>query len=727
MNELLLNPAFGQADLTNCERELIHLAGSVQPHGILFVVDAQTRRITKSSSNAGALLGLGSVVLTGMTMQSLGNEFEKCLGALLVEDAIDEPQPLHCFVGAAPSLREFEGLVHRVDANSIVVELEPAGANASTIEGIDCTGDALRTQLATAVERFSSATSVAGLANAVVQSLHAMLGYDRVMVYKFDPDGHGEIIAEARNASLDSLLGHHYPATDIPHRARALYVRNRVRVLCDVNYEPVPVLPDGQHLDMSLCYLRSMSPMHLQYLKNMGVTATLVVSLVREGALWGLIACHHYSPRRVGYSLRAACGVLAEVISTRITAVENYAHAQGVILVRALEQRLIDATSADGDWRSALFRSPRTLLQPLDASGAALFFDGEVQTVGEVPSTPDLRKLLAWVSARKTDSMFCCSSVSRENPALASISATASGLIAVELSSSRPDYLMWFRREQYSEVTWAGDPTKDVIDNDPMNLSPRRSFAAWSQIVRGTASQWSNAELALARAIGVTLIDIILQIQAVRLLIAQHQLNLVRATVENAREPVVIADSGGRVLFSNAMFRALVGAHEIARLDDLGAAFTDPLEARLMLQTIREQRRPWRGELGLRGAGATPVPVGVRADVVAASVGPLLGFIIIFTDLSETKRAEAARRELDHALDPASRADPGSGVDLDNLQAPDEVVSAILTNARLAALDIADGNGSIGVAAMIEELRTATQRATAIYAQLRHYSAGRGD
>ena len=135
----------------------------------------------------------------------------------------------------------------------------------------------MQERLAAAVERFSGALSIAALSEAVVQSFRNMNGYDRVMVYKFDPDGHGEIIAEARNPKLDSLLGHRYPASDIPQRARELYVRNRARVLADVDYMPVPIVPrrfpgTQEDLDMSLCYLRSMSPLHLQYLKNMGVT-----------------------------------------------------------------------------------------------------------------------------------------------------------------------------------------------------------------------------------------------------------------------------------------------------------------------------------------------------------------------------------------------------------------------------------------------------------------------
>jgi light-regulated signal transduction histidine kinase (bacteriophytochrome) len=723
MNDILLSPAFGQADLTNCERELIHLAGSVQPHGFLLVLDVPELTVCKASVNVERITGVPFADVLNRDLSQFGGNLESRVREL--NTTFLEPQPFSCHVRdhARGVDIECEGAAHRHPGGGLVVELERVDGLKDDPDTLQLDSSAMRTLLADAVERFSAAASIASLSDTVVQSLRDLTGYDRVMVYKFDVDGHGEIIAEARAPTLDSLLGNHYPATDIPQRARALYVRNRVRVLADVNYEAVPIRPDGQELDMSLCYLRSMSPLHLQYLKNMGVTATLVVSLVREGRLWGLIACHHYSPRRVSYPVRAVCGLLGEVISTRITAIENYAHAQGIILVRSLEQQLIEATSADGDWRRALFRNSRTLLQPLQATGAALFFEGEILTSGDVPSTPQLRELAQWVSTRQTGTVFSCSSVVRENPELAAISPTASGVIAVALSSSRPDFLMWFRREQVNEVTWAGDPNKPLIDNDPLNLSPRRSFAAWSQIVRGSALPWSNTEIALAGAIGTTLVDIILQIQAVRLLIAQHQLRLVRTTVENSTQPVVIADADGRIILSNETFFARLNApaRKFETLNELANAFAESAQANAMLATLREQHMPWHGELSFN-SGDSCVPVAVRADTVSDNRGTVLGFILIFTDLSASKRADAARRHLEGSLRQASVASAAGSARVD---APDEVVTAILANARLAALDIADGIGSGMVAMLIEELESATHRATAIYTQLRAFGRTR--
>jgi light-regulated signal transduction histidine kinase (bacteriophytochrome) len=728
MSSRLLHPPFGHADLTNCERELIHLAGSIQPHGVLVVLREPDLVILQASVNAETMLGTPAERLLNRPVSALGGDIAPQIRRLVRAGELEARTPLRCRIAHGETSRAFEGIAHRHPGGGLVVELEPVGAGGATAGTLHGPNGRLEHRLATAMQRFSAATSIAALAEAVVQSIRELTGYDRVMVYKFDPDGHGEIIAEAKDARLaESFLGLHYPATDIPQRARELYVRNRVRVLVDVGYTPVPIVPrrfplTGEELDMSLCYLRSMSPLHLQYLQNMGVTATLVASLVREGRLWGLIACHHYSPLHVGYALRAACELLAEVISTRIAAIENYVQAQTEVLVRRLEQRLMEATSTEGDWRLALFRDPRTLLAPLDATGAALFYEGEVLTAGEVPSTPELRALAGWVAERTGGGApFTCDSLARENPAFAPLTALASGVLAIELSRSRPEYLMWFRKEQLSTVTCAGDPAKAVIGNDPLELSPRRSFAAWSEIVRGTATPWSAADLALARAIGASLMDIIVQIQAVRLLIAQHQLTQVRLTVENSREPVVIADAVGHVLFTNEAFSQLFRRPHIhlEHLDELAALFTDPVLVRTVLSGLRRERQPWRGELTLAVSYLETLPVGVRADVVPGQGGAALGFILIFTDLTGTKRVEAARRQLEDSI---SRADRRAGAPARPAQETDEVIGAILANASVAAMEITDASSGPSVAELLAELEASTRRAAALYGQMRDYA-----
>jgi two-component system, chemotaxis family, sensor kinase Cph1 len=723
-------PAFGQADLTNCEREQIHLAGSVQPYGILLALREPALRIVQISANAEPLLGVPALALLNQPVSELGGDLEARVRQLAAAGDLTEPAALRCQALAFGRTSEFEGTVHREPGGALIVELEPTDPGRIGVETVQIDGPALLEVLGSAVERFSTSSTIGVLADAVVQCFRDLAGYDRVMVYKFDPDGHGKIIAEARDPRLESLLGHHYPATDIPQRARELYLRNRLRVLVDVHSDAAPLVPrlapaSGQELDMSMCHLRSMSPLHLQYLKNMGVTATLVVSLVREGKLWGLIACHHYKPRNLRFAVRAACDLLAEVVSTRIAAIENYTHAQVAIQVRRLEQRLIEATSTEGDWRLALFRNPRTLLQPLDASAAALFYDGEVLTSGEAPSTPELRRLMQWIDTQPFDGLFNCSSVARANPALQSLTPTASGVLAVKLSASRPEYLMWFRKEQLLSVTWAGDPTKPVVGNDPMELSPRRSFAAWSEIVRGTALPWSSGEITLARAFGASLSDIVVQINAVRLLIAEHQLTQIRSAVATSRQPVVVADGTQRALFANDAFFKLMhcASGERPALGALSELFTEPTHARRLLTELARERTPWRGELALRLADGTALPVAVRAELVPSRDGSVLGFFLILEDQTEVQRAAAARRHLEESLSEAGRDQVIANARARERREPDDLVAAILANASLAAMDIADGGASPAVAPLLEELETSTKRATALYARVRTFSS----
>jgi two-component system, chemotaxis family, sensor kinase Cph1 len=711
------SPAFGMADMTNCDRELIQFAGSIQPHGLLLVLQEPRLRIVQASRTAARLLGRPLDWLLLNDVHQLGGDLGARLQALRAAGDLREPQPLHCRVDALL----FEGAVHRAGEDMLVLELEPIDPPPASRVPIDA--DALLQRLGTVVQRISEASAIGTLTDLVVRSLRDLAGYDRVMVYRFDPDGHGKIIAEARDPRLETLLGHRYPATDIPQRARELYLRNRVRVLVDVNYEPsvlVPHLlagaagPPGE-LDMSLCWLRSMSPLHLQYLKNMGVTATLVISLVREGKLWGLIACHHYAPRNLPYAMRAGCELLGEAMATRIAAIENYARAQVAIQVRRLEQRLVEATSTEGDWRLALFRNPRTLLQPLDATGAVLFHDGELLTCGEVPSTPELRALRDWIGEQPADGPLSTASIAKACPALAGLTPTASGVLAVRLSATRPDHLVWLRKEQLQSYTWAGDPSKPIVGNDPLTLSPRRSFAAWSEIVRGTSAPWTPAELAMAAAFGDALIDIIVQVHAVRLLIAEHQLAHVREMVADSKEAVVVAAAAGGAFYANAAFHALARCTPDAcrSLDDMVARFVDTAAARQIVGHVRAEQRSWRGETALRLDGGGERPVALRAEPVPARDGSMLGLIFIFDDLSATQAARQARQQLESSLTQVGRNTPSAE--------GNALIGAIIANAGLAAMDIADGGAAPSVAPLLHEVEAATARATTLYAHIRDF------
>ncbi len=398
-------PAFGAATLSNCEREQIHLAASIQPHGALLLASEPDGEILQASANAAEFLGvLGD--LQGTTLRNLGGNLWERIQPHLRDSLETIPVAVRCHLGDRS--RILNVLLHRAAGGGLVAELESGGQPVdftATVEG--------------ALQMALSASSVQVLCDESARLFKSLTGYDRVMIYRFDEEGHGEVLSETKKPDLEAFLGNRYPASDIPQIARRLYQRNRVRLLADINYEPVPLVPrfsplTGEDLDMSLCFLRSVSPIHVQYLRNMGVAATLVVSIMVGGRLWGLVSCHHYSPRSLHFEMRAVCELLAEVIATRIAALESFVARPGELSVRRLEQRMIERISREGDWRGALFDGSRSLLAPLNATGAALLFEDQDLVTGDAPGTEEIRRIAKWLEGRRFERVFATSSLSAD-------------------------------------------------------------------------------------------------------------------------------------------------------------------------------------------------------------------------------------------------------------------------------------------------------------------------
>jgi chemotaxis family two-component system sensor kinase Cph1 len=728
MGGLPMEPRFGEADLTNCERELIHLSGSIQPHGVLLVLAEPRLVVVQVSANVEAVLGIAADVLCGSPIEALGFAAAERLRAVAADLMLAVPQPLRLVLETPSGPHNCNGLLHRPPTGGLILELEEIVPYAQRRSM-----PALAKRLTQTVTRLSGAHSIPTLADLLVHELHELIGYDRVMVYRFDADGHGEIIAERKRDGLEPFLHRHYPASDIPARARELYLRNKVRLLVDARYVPVPLVPrenpiTGQDLDLSMSVLRSISPMHTQYLQNMGVTGTVVASLIHEGKLWGLIACHHASAKYLPYEVRAAVELVAEVVSTRISALEHFAEAQAEVLVRRLEHRLIEATSTDGDWRRALFDTPRQLLQPVGATGAALLFDGEVEITGEVPSTPDLRALFAFLDAQGEQPVFSCSSIVKVAPELRALTPVAAGVLAVRLGGGPGEHLVWFRREQVQDVVWGGDPTKPAVLNDQMELSPRRSFAAWHELVRETSIRWTARESAIAKAIGQSLADIILQIRAVRVLIAEAQLERMRTAVSSANEPIVIADAEGRILLANDALARLLGGVFLApeTLRDLAHQFDDPSRIHELFDQLRRDRRPWRGELRIGRGERSGTPVALRADPIPQVNGGLFGVILVLNDLTAREAADQARERLQRAIYAAQR--PTTVSELEALQGPlapevQALIAAVWANAGIAVSEIADSADVVAIAPLLREVEAATRHAAKLSALLGHYAS----
>ncbi len=705
-------PAFGEADLSNCEHEQIQRAGSIQPHGALLLVREADFVVVQASANAQAFLGLDRPIL-GLRLDDIVGDLGVQIRDGLTPDLDLIPMVVRCH-GGCPTV-ELDALFHRPEGGGLVIELEPAGPAfrmADSVHG--------------GLQAILGCTTLRALCDEAAMIFKGLSGYDRVMVYRFDDDGHGQVYSEQREPNLEAFLGNRYPASDIPQIARRLYERNRIRVLADVEYQPSPLMPrqspiSGEDLDMSLCVLRSMSPIHIQYLKNMGVSATLVISLVVGGRLWGLISCHHYSPRVIPFEVKAVCELLAEAMATRIAALESFTQAQAELSVRRLEQRMIEAISSDGDWRGALFDGTQALLQPLGASGAALLFDGQILTVGDVPGTLQLRAMGAWLDRKMQGApVFATASLGLDDPDFDELIPVASGLAAARISSSPGEYLLWFRPERVRTITWGGNPFKPIeIGDNPADLSPRRSFSQWHQLMEGAAEPWTAADMTAARLIGGTVADVVLQFRSVSMLIAQTQLEQVRHQVRQSEQPVIIADSAGRVLLCNEAFgRLLPSGHKpLHWIEDLLQFFDEREEIRGRLGNLIKHRQTWRGEVGLIADRDDYRPLLVRADPVYATQDRVLGFVLMFTDNTEQKEAAIARRRFQDGIIERHRAVTsriGAATDL----AHQSLLSAMVENAQLAALEITDRADTGRMQEMLDGVRVSVARATELLEHL---------
>lgn len=705
------SPAFGEADLSNCEREAIHLAGSVQPHGCLLLVREPDQVVVQASANAAAMLDLDGVI--GRRLRDLGGD----LGAAILPRTLEplDGMPAALRVRAGGRDAAFDALLHRPPGGGLIVELEPAQPQPDIARRVE-----------SALQAFLSCYALRQLCDEAVQVFRDVAGHDRIMVYRFAEEGHGEVFAECRREDLEPYLGNRYPASDIPNVARRLYERNRLRVVADASYVPVPLEPrlnplTGAELDMSLCLLRSVSPMHLQYLRNMGVAASLVCSIIVGGRLWGLVACHHETPRRAPLAVRAACDLLAEALGTRIAALESFVQAQAELSVRRLEQRLVEAISREGDWRTALVDSPATLLQPLGASGAVLFFEGQVQTLGNVPSTAALGDLRAWLDAQPRGVPVHSSSLRAAAPHLAELTPVAAGVLAVPISAASGEYLVWFRPEHRRTVVWGGNPNKamDVVD-EIGTISPRRSFAKWHQLVEGVSEPWSPKDIATARLIGDSVSDVVIQFRSVRMLIAEDQLNQVRRQVAVSEQPVVICDPRSGIVLANEAFDRLMPAVSGARprrLEELAPFFANPGEIRRRLHGVFENRQSWSGELRLADDEDSGKPVLLRADPVFSTPDRVLGFVFLFNDLGERKAADAARKRFQDVIAESHRTRAG-WLDRHAELVFQGILASLVENAQLAALEIAEGVDVSRMPGMLESVRASVARTTEVLEML---------
>jgi chemotaxis family two-component system sensor kinase Cph1 len=473
-----------ELDLTDCAREPIHIPGAIQPHGLLLVADATTLKIV---AGAGYIEGR-------LSPDWLDRSLTDLLGQAMAPyvDDLNEPGNALVVLDQVQGTAETFDAVARLSSGYLVVELEPAPAQ---------THSSKRLLSLTAVSSaFDRTTNLRDLCEAAASAFRKLTGFDRIMVYRFLDDDAGCVVAEDQIPELGSFLNHHFPATDIPAQARALYVRNQIRVIPDVCYTPAPVRPgaDWHKLDMSDIGLRSVSPVHIQYLKNMEVSASASISIVKDGTLWGLIACHHREPKQLSYETRLACSALAADLSRQIRAKDDAEMYRQRIRLHSQENAIVSHLGSLSSLTAFLANTGEELCQMLGADGFAAIQGKELYCAGKCPDEKNVSAVATWVKRRALGQPFFTDRLGSDFSEAKAYKNRSSGLLAVTMSSDVPTILMWFRAEKVETVNWAGNPHKAVQGGTTMPLTPRASFDAWSEIVEGRSAAWTLSEIEAA-------------------------------------------------------------------------------------------------------------------------------------------------------------------------------------------------------------------------------------
>jgi len=496
-----------QEALERCAAEPIHQAGAVQAYGALLAYDGQGL-VRMASANLRNFLPLNAEEAIGLSVDAiLGSEGVSNLEQALAKGSQQRPTvPVLIDVPGGDFLTS---VVHLSDGLKVVEVRHFRAEDWQPFE-------TLFVPVRDALWHFDREDDLLQYCQFVSEEILKLTGFDRVKVYRFDHKWDGEVVAEARNEVLPALLGNHFPASDIPPQARALYAKNLLRVLEDTESSPAPLVPgrnplSGQPLDLSFSVLRAMSPIHLEYLRNMGVRATITISLMQGDKLWGLIACHSASPRRVPYHQRELIEFVGKTISLKLASIE---YSRNNLYMEKVRETLLVLTQsirgADGIERG-LKLMESDYLRLAGASGSVIAFDEHVYHIGKTPGKKEIRSLTEWLKTQlPEDGVFHTDSLGESYGPAKNYAHVASGLLAISLDANFRGYILWFRPEVVREIAWAGNPEKQLVtDAAGPRIEPRRSFAEWVQTSRGQSLPWSHAELDAVKILSLSVLQVL--------------------------------------------------------------------------------------------------------------------------------------------------------------------------------------------------------------------------
>lgn len=475
--------------LTNCSSEPIHIPGSIQPHGALLVFNT-TLELTGWSANSAALLGLDLQLKKTALSLELDTEIYEALDDIFAGIENGEAAP----VALETSINEitFDVVIH-IHLQRVIVEFERRELSSDEVASF-----ALKAHRS--IDRVKRQKSVTALMQMAVEEVQKLTGFDRVMAYIFRHDDSGDVVAEKCRADLDPYIGRRYPASDIPAQARRLYTLNTLRLIADVAYEPVPLIgdADSEALDMSFCVLRSVSPIHIEYLRNIGVGASMSISIIINGRLWGMLACHHMSALQIPYSIRMACDVLTQIIASTVSSIQQYERAEATQHATNIRAALVETLMNEEDVLRALGAHAEALKKTLDASALVLAQHGKILVFGQIPHT--LAKDILDLLPTDGDELVLRQSRKEWPTILQNRINKWVGLLALRFDPATNGWILAFRMEQVETINWGGKPDKE-IQVGPLGprLTPRGSFAEWKEIVRDSAEPWDATRLETAR------------------------------------------------------------------------------------------------------------------------------------------------------------------------------------------------------------------------------------
>ena len=476
----------------------------IQPFGVLLVLEMADLSLVEVSQNADRIWGISAtelltqelaVLFDGPTIQTLQNY-------LISEDrGVQQPIDLVCRLES--ELQTYQGFVNIIQGYlTIEIELNPAINQHITLESFDFYDNINRFLL-----KIQKASSFQATLEIMVQEIRRVTGCDRVMAYRFEPDGVGIVIAEAKQTAWETFLDLHFPPLDIPEDQRHIYQENWLRMIGDANYSPVPMVSRQSHpaiTDFSRCLLRSVSPCHQEFMKNMEIAAALNISLVDENRLWGLIVGHHGQAKWIPYAIRRYCELVGKVMSIELVKLEKQEHQRQSQTTRAIQQQLQRGFQELRSLSSkALHQTLKIYQEPLldlvNAQGAAVYFDQQLFLLGQTPPRQAVQQLLAWFMASSPADVLSTHSLPTLYPEASAFKEVASGLLAISIVLNQTSYhLFWFRPEVIRTVNWGGDP--DLMPTEEiLSRSPQGSFARWKETVQATSLPWQLTEIEAAQ------------------------------------------------------------------------------------------------------------------------------------------------------------------------------------------------------------------------------------